>query len=818
MKRTPEGARLQFGLSWRLALRHFSKSPGSYLYGAVTLALGLGSATLVFSAVQGLTQPLPVPDGEDVLRVVVADPIRQHHHFTVDDLRAWRDHARSSESIAAVAVAERLVGIGRGDFYARVAHATTQTFPLLGVQPLFGRWPAEGDGTEIAIGEDLWAISFESDRAVLGKAVRLDDEIATVVGVMPSAFRFPYKQQIWQVVASDSSRLANGEVVTRLAPGVSRAAASDEFTELMRASRTDAQGVPTTATARLVGFTEERADGTDYAILTAMLLVVIGLVLLSCSNVTALMLERNIVRARTLGLHQALGARPAQVGLQILVEALLVGGLGAILGYAVANAGLRFLANSLSDNLSFYWTQLELDLASVVFAGVLGLVVALVCGAVPAWRASKTDVASTLAEQGDAVRSVQRTPLSWILINAQVALAVAVVVAAVGMTTILVDKPWLIELVDEYAGDRAVAAMIVFEGDPTEDGLTRVGVIERLLDRVRELPGVDEAAASAGDWLGGYSARAFAWRRVALDDEPFGDGGDGGDGKGTPILHVTPGFLDTFGLRIIDGRDFDAGDMRSMPSTGGVAIVTERFVRDRLAGQAAVGRQIRLDVGGGAEQAFRLVGVVSNLAVTKGQREHPRAHVLLPITSDAPRTFQLTARTEGSRGTPGIGAQLMQIARDTDPGVAAAAFSFAEYVHRTNDYLGRIPETFGLLAILGGSGCVLVVAIGIYGLVGFEMRQRLGEYAVRVALGARTDRLLRLVVRRVCLLTVPGALVGFVFAWAGSPLLRLFGSTEIAVLPVFLAVVALYAVVVVIAAGVPALRVLRGNPARVLNG
>ena len=123
-----------------------------------------------------------MPDGEDVLRVVVADPNGQHHHVTVDDLRAWRDHARSYESIAAVAVAERLVGIGRGDFYARVADTTAQTFPLLGVQLLFGRRPADGDGTEIAIGEDLWASSFESDRAV--------------VGVMPSAFRFPYKQQI----------------------------------------------------------------------------------------------------------------------------------------------------------------------------------------------------------------------------------------------------------------------------------------------------------------------------------------------------------------------------------------------------------------------------------------------------------------------------------------------------------------------------------------------------------------------------------------------------------------------------------------------
>ena len=802
-------APLQFGLSWRLALRHFSKSPGSYLYGAVTLALGLGSATLVFSAVQGLTQPLPVPDGEDVLRVVVADPIRQHHHFTVDDLRAWRDHARSSESIAAVAVAERLVGIGPGDFYARVAHTTAETFPLLGVQPLFGRWPAAGDGTEIAIGEDLWSSSLESDRAVLGKPVRLDDEIATVVGVMPSTFRFPYKQQVWQVVASDSFRLANGEVVTRLAPGVSRAAASDEFTELMRASRTDAQGVPTTATARLVGFTEERADGNDYAILTAMLLVVVGLVLLSCSNVTALMLERNIVRARTLGLHQALGARPAQVGVQILVEALLVGGLGAILGFAVAYAGLRFLTNSLSDNLGFYWAQLELDLASVVFAGVLGLVVALVCGAVPAWRASKTDVASTLAEQGDAVRSVRRTPLSWVLVNAQVAMAVAVVVAAVGMTTILMDRPWLIELVDQFAGERVAGAMIDFEGDPIEDAQTRIGVIERLLDRVRELPGVEDAAVSAGDWLGGYSARGFGWRRVALDGERFGDG------KRIPILHVTPGFVDTFGVRVIDGRGFNADDMRSTPPRGAVAIVTERFVRDRLPGQAAVGRQIRLDVGGGAERVFRLVGVVSNLALTKGQREHPHAHVLLPITASAPRTFQLTARTEGSVG---IAAQLLQIARDTDPGVAAMAFSLGEYVRSTNDYVGRIPETLGLLAILGGTGCVLVVGIGIYGLVGFEMRQRLGEYAVRVALGARTDRLLRLVVRRVCLLTVPGALVGFAFAWVGSPLLRLFSSTEIAVVPVFLAVIALYAVVVVIAAGVPALRVLRANPARVLNG
>lgn len=334
--------RYQFALSWRLALRHFVKSPGSYLYGAVTLALGLGSATLLFSLVQGLMAPLPVPNGEHVLRVVVVDPIRSHAHVTIDDFRAWRTHAGSFESIAAVAVAERRVDIERGDFPALVAHATAEVFPLLGVEPVLGRWPTEADGTTIAIGENLWTTAFEHDPAILGREVRLDHEVAVVVGVMPSGFRFPYKQDIWQVVAADSPRLANGEVVSRLKPGVSRAAASDEFTELMQAARTDREGIPATATARLIGFTEERGDRAEYAVGIALLLVVLGLVLLSCSNVSALLLERNLARTRTLALHQALGARPAQIALQTLVEALLVGGLA---GSSAPSSPMRVCAS-----------------------------------------------------------------------------------------------------------------------------------------------------------------------------------------------------------------------------------------------------------------------------------------------------------------------------------------------------------------------------------------------------------------------------------------------------------------------------------------
>ena len=151
------------------------------------------------------------------MRVVVADPIQQYDQFTVDDLRAWRTHAQSVESIAAVAVAERRVGTVRGDWYARVAHATAEMFPLLGVEPLLGRWPSTGNGATVAIGEDRWETLFDRDPQVLGKPVRLGDEVATVVGVLPSAFRFPFKQ---------TTRLVNGEVVVRLKPGVSRAAAS----------------------------------------------------------------------------------------------------------------------------------------------------------------------------------------------------------------------------------------------------------------------------------------------------------------------------------------------------------------------------------------------------------------------------------------------------------------------------------------------------------------------------------------------------------------------------------------------------------------
>ena len=800
--------RFQFALSWRLALRHFVKSPGSYLYGAVTLALGLGSATLLFSLVQGLTRPLPVPDGGHVLRVVVVDPIRSHAHVTIDDFRAWRTHARSFESIAAVAVGERRVGTNRGDLLERVAHTTTDVFPLLGVETVLGRWPTEGGGTTIAIGEDLWTTTFERDPAILGREIRLDDEVAVVVGVMPSGVRFPRKQDIWQVVAADSPRLANGEVVSRLKAGVSRAAASDEFTELMQAARTDREGIPATATARLIGFTEERGDRAEYAVGIALLLVVLGLVLLSCSNVSALLLERNLARTRTLALHQALGARPAQIALQTLVEALLIGGLGGILGAAVAHVGLLFLTTTLADNLTYYWTRLELDVASVAFAGALSLVVALLCGALPAWRAVRTDAGRTLAEQAQAIHGSRRTPVSWVLVNAQMAFAVAVVVAAVGLATILTQKPWEVDLAAEFSGDRVVAAQIAFEDDAIDASGSRVEVLERMLERVRALPGVQSATVSMGDWLASR-ARSFGLRRVAFGGEPFGEE------RGVPILHITPGFIDTFAISLVAGRPFDARDMESGTTTADVAIVTEQLVRERLPDQAPLGRRIRVDQGGGHERAFRIVGVVSNLAVTEGHRRNPVGHVLLPVVATKARTFQLTARTAGLTG---IDAQVERIVRDTAPGVATVAYSFTESMRQLNDYLGRVTETLGVLAILGGSGCLVVVAIGIYGLVAFEVRQRRGEYAVRLALGARAERLLWLVVRRVGLLVVPGTVIGFVFAGVGSPLMRAVGGQDIDVVPVFVAVFALYAAVVAVAAGVPTLRVVRANPARVLNG
>ena len=272
----------------------------------------------------------------------------------------------------------------------------------------------------------------------------------------------------------------------------------------------------------------------------AMLLVVLGLVLLSCSNVSALLLERSVTRMRTLALHQALGARPGQVALQVLVEALLVGGLGAILGAAVAHAGLRFLMHRLTENLSFYWTRLELDVASGAFAATLGFAVALVCGAVPARRAGKLRIAELLALDARAVRNVQRSTLSWIFVNAQTAFAVAVVVAAVGMASILVDKPWAVTLLDAFSDEQVVAAVFTFEGENGDDQAARIAALERLERRVRSEPGALAAAITEGDLLG-HQAGRYAWCRVAVDEQPFGDD------RGVPVLHVTHGFRETSG-------------------------------------------------------------------------------------------------------------------------------------------------------------------------------------------------------------------------------------------------------------------------------
>jgi predicted permease len=745
-----------------LAFRGLRRAPGFAAAALLTLALGIGAATAIFSVTYGvLLRPLPFPSSERLVEVSVdlAATGTAHGNLSAPEYVDLARDARSFASLGAWRTIDRtLGGDGRAE-RLRVTSATASFFDVFGMRPAVGRTygPAEdGPGGEpvIVLSDALWRRRFAGDPTVVGRTVQLDAVTRTVIGVMPPDLRVGDAEAFIPLGLNPAKLPGRGahflKVTGRLGAGVTIEQARDELaafaTRSARENPSNYGSAGFTATARPL---REAWYGDARPMMTALLGTVALLLLLAAVNVANLLLVRAEARQREMGVRVALGATRGRLVRQLLTESVLLAGLGAIIGVPLAALGVRAL---LAINPGVVPPGAEVAVDGGVLAAVIAAasVAAFVAGLAPALHAGATNVRTAIAA-GSAGGGKRGGRLRAVLVGAEVALAAVMLVGA-GLVGRSFQK---LLSVDKGFDASGVLTMDVVLPRVRYDTTTKIiGFYDRAVERMRELPGVTAAAVTVSLPLGD---RLIQWHV-----EPEGRRPDAPD-LATPF--ISTGTRDVFralGISVLRGRGFDATDgERSAP----VTVVNEALAREFWPGEDPVGKRFRLERG---MPWVTVVGVARDVRPEALSEAPKPIYYLLNMQfaamtgiADAGATFVL--RTAGDPAT--LTSAVRTVVRELDPELAADEIQTLESVVRESVAQPRFAAA--VLGAFGLSALVLAV-VGVYGVLSYAITRRRREMAVRMALGAAPASVRRLVIGSGLRLAAVGVAVGLAAAVVGG--------------------------------------------------
>jgi len=810
----------------RYALRLMRRQPGHALVTILTLALGVGAATALFSVAFGvLVRPLPWREADRLVRVfetrpggtnrlgpIVTNasylPVREQS-ATLDGLEGW-----SNETVTVAGAGEPV--------RVRIARVTPGLFPLLGAQPLIGAPFAAGDerpGSErrVLLSHGFWQERFGGAPGVLGRAVRLDGEPHRVAGVMPAWFDFPDRNaRAWApldvppVIGAEPGqrRLSIFNAVGRLRPGVTPAQAAAEGTTRARTGPDPGMvavavfGTKAPVELQVVPWLEAQTADVRPALL--VFLAAVGLLLVTAAaNVAGVQLARMTARRREIAIRSALGAGGIRLTRQFLVENAVLGLAGGLAGLGLAAALHRALPLLLPPDFP-RTDAVTLDLVVAAFALAITLAASLAVGLMPALQARRFDITQSLAEDGIApVGAGTRTRAGRaraIIMAGQLAIACILLVGAA-----LLARSFVALLgADRGYDPTGVLTARLSLPDTSYTPLRRADALNTLLARVRAVPGVEAAGFTTslpltpGETLAGFPMRsARTGTTVAVQ---------------AAIRQVSPGFFAALRLRIVQGRGFTEQDaMASAP----VVVVNEAFARQYL-DDSPVGERIPSTFLEGYTEA-EVVGVVADVhhrSVT--DPAHPEIYRSFRqfsqgLLHDEP-TLAIRTTTDPGRFAP----ILRSLVRDLDPTLALDSVMTMDA--RVGTSLAR-PRLYAVLLGSFAFFALAVAGVGLFGALAYSVAQRSREIGVRTTLGATPGTIVRMVVGQGLRIAVAGIVLGLVtsFIVARSLAAFLYGvqphdAASFALVPVLLVLVALAACVV------PARRAARVDPLRVLKG
>lgn len=793
-------------------VRLLSKAPGFTAIALATLALGIGAATSIFSVVDAVMfKPLPFHDSGRVVIVYEKNPALNRFRMSaaVGNFREWIGRAHTLEGISAVLdVKVNLTGGPNGPIEPEELKAeriSAGLFPMLGVEPVLGRVfrPEEdrpGHGFVAILSYSLWQRKFGGDRQIAGKNIRLRDQLYSVVGVMPADFALlePGVDVYAPLALPNDPRMSASRMLTvmaRLKPGVTLDQAKAEMDSVGAQLEQANPALDRGWRPNLFPFQKELIGGSADAMW--VLLGAVGLlVLMACVNVANLLLARGAGRLREIAIRGAIGASRRRIAAQFLIESLILGLAGGALGLAVAR-GAVWLVAKLGPASVPRLTHAKVDGRLFLFALALSVLSGVLFGVAPALEGARANISAALMEVGRGGSAGRRARwLRGALVVAETALALVVLIGAGllmrGFTRLRAIDPG-------FRAANVLSMRIPLGGGRNNAVERRVAFFDRLTDKIAALPGVLSVGAVSTLPLTGLGNGSWFW--IAGRPAPPTERRPLAVTRG-----ATPQYFKTMGIPLLEGRSFDNRDTLTSPA---VAIIDQTLARRFFPQGGAVGAHLLLDANDKAPEIVGVVGAVKpdrlegdawpTIYMPYSQK-HDQTMIVVARTANPPRSeAAAAARAVHELDPEQPVADVETLDQVVDEAVAGARFNTVAL------------DIFAVIAFL-------LAAVGIYGVVSYDVTSRTHEIGIRMAVGADASRVARMVVAQGARLAALGIAIGLAAAYEVTWVMRsmLFGVNPRDFFT-FAGVALLLGVVAIAASYLPSHRAASLNPVEALR-
>jgi len=785
----------------RYAIRQLARTPGFTIVAVLTLALGIGASSAIFSVVNGvLLRPLAYPNPDALVRVY--EILQRFGRFSVAAASLLKKQQQNTvfEHIAAFnATGATLVGSTGAE---RVAGGLVSwdLFDLLQVTPALGRTfradeGVQGKDTVIVLSHRMWQQRLGGDTAILGRSVRLSGTPVTVIGVMPASFAFMPEAEFWRPLTFAPAPTRGGHflaVIARLKPGVTLQQAGAEIKTISERLAVQFPENSANESAEVIGLQENIVAGIRPALLTLLSAVTV-VILIACANVANLLLVRASVRGKELAIRTALGAGRGRLVVQMLSESIVLalagGGVGLLLAYLAIRPIQTLSAGSIPRA-----ADISIDVPVLLFALGVSLATAILFGLAPAWQASRNTIGSVLKEGG---RSSTGARGRWVrngLLVVEVAMSI---VLLVGAALLLRSFARLTSVDPGFRPEHVLAFRVALPNTSYPQDPHRIAFFTRLLEGLAALPDVASAGLTQtlpmrGDYILSFTIRGQPAPKP-------------NEGPSANYRVTSPNYFQSLGIPLLRGRTFTVRDGEKAPK---VAVVDQKFVDRHFPDRDPIGQAI--DIGNGVDGFYEIVGVVGSIR-DASLEANPAPTMYVPYDQDPFSGMWVVARTAGHP------AALAASVRQTIQGIdrTLPAFAMTPLATVVSDSVAERRFSMLLLGLFAFIALFLA-AVGLFGVVAYSVNQRTQEIGLRMAIGAQRGDVLRLVVGGGMKLAVAGVLIGIACALALARLVATMATMLYEVTPFdpasYAGTAAVLLAVAALACFVPARRAMRVDP------